>query len=92
MKIKPLVRALLLLIVLLAVSSCAPAEITEKDYGFFYGILHGILLPFALIGKIFNVDTGIYALNNTGTWYWLGYFLGFLIIGGSGASAKRKKR
>jgi len=92
MKREFIVRALLLIVVLVFVSSCAPAEVTEKEYGFLYGILHGVLLPFAVIGKIFSMDTGIYALTNSGTWYWIGYFIGFMIIGGSGASARRKKR
>lgn len=82
-----------LLLCLLFISSCAPEGVTSKEYGFFYGLLHGFILPFAIIGKIFNLDIGIHAINNTGFGYWLGYFIGFAIItGGSGHQAKRRRR
>ena len=77
---------------LLFISSCAPEAGTEKEYGFWYGLLHGFILPFAIIGKIFKMDIGIYALTNTGTFYWIGYFFGFAIISGGGRRCMKKKK
>lgn len=74
---------LLFIGILLLLTGCAPMGETQEEFGFFYGIWHGICLPFAIIGKIFGLDIGIYAVNNSGTWYWVGLFLGYLIISGS---------
>ncbi|MBT8262401.1 MAG: hypothetical protein KJO05_06235 [Bacteroidia bacterium] len=90
MKTTHFLKVFLLLIVLVAVTSCAPDGVNDKVYGFFYGVWHGICLPFAVIGKIFKMDVGIYAINNTGAWYWIGYLIGFLIIGGTVAAKKRR--
>jgi len=83
------VRALLIAIAIISLVSCAPGEVTTKEYGFFYGLWHGIILPIAVIGKMFSMEHGIYAVNNSGTWYWIGYFIGLLIIGVGGSSARR---
>lgn len=77
----------LLTSLILVVSSCAPEGYTSDEYGFFSGIWHGICLPFAIIGKIFGVDVGIYAENNTGFFYWIGFIFG---IGGFGGGAYRR--
>lgn len=75
--------------VLLTLSSCAPEGHTSKEYGFFSGILHGIVIVFALIGKLFGADVGIYAEHNTGFFYWLGFILGIGGFGGGAASSRR---
>lgn len=90
---KKLVLPTIIILCLLFISSCAPEAVTEKEYGFWYGILHGFVLPFTIIGKIFKMDIGLYAITNTGTFYWIGYFFGFAIItGGSGRGVKRRKK
>ncbi len=69
------------------VSGCAPAPICTdpsfgmQEFGFLRGILHGLVFPIALIGKLFGVDTGLYALNNSGFFYWLGFLIGFGPLG-----------
>ena len=73
--------------------SCEVVSPDAKD-GFIAGLIHGIVFPFALIGKLFGVDTGLYSVNNTGFWYFLGFFIG---VGGfSGGASKagsvRRKR
>lgn len=89
---KKIILPLAVIFCILTITSCAPEAVTTKEYGFFYGLLHGFILPFAIIGKIFNLDIGIHAANNTGFWYWLGYFIGFVIItGGSGRASRKKK-
>lgn len=75
---------------LLSISSCAPAGYTSHESGFFSGLWHGFILIFALIGKLFGADIGIYAENNTGFTYWLGFIIGIGLLGGGGNSARRR--
>ncbi|WP_462265135.1 hypothetical protein [Mucilaginibacter sp.] len=75
---------------LLVLSSCAPNESTSHEYGFFGGIIHGLVLfPFALLSKLFGMDYGLYADNNSGLFYWLGYIIGLGGLGGGGAASRR---
>lgn len=84
--------AVIIIATIMTFSSCAPAETTEKVYGFLYGIIHGIVFIFALFAKLFDMDYGLYAENNTGFTYWLGYILGVFIIGGGGGGAASRRR
>jgi hypothetical protein len=77
---------ILLLFIVLVVTSCAPKGNTYDEYGFFSGIWHGICFPFALLGKLFNFKIGLYAENNSGFFYWLGFIFGLGGLGGGGAS------
>ena len=63
-------------------------------YGFFSGIWHGFILGFALLGVIashllslvgigFLEDVTLWGAPTTGTGYWLGYFIGVFVLGGS---------
>ena len=73
-------------ILCLSIVSCAPKGHTSDEYGFFSGIWHGFcVFPFALLGKLFGLDIGLYAEHNSGFLYWLGFIIG---IGGLGGSAK----
>jgi hypothetical protein len=69
-------------------SSCAPEHGSSSEYGFFSGIWHGLIIIFSLIGKVLGFDIGIYADNNTGFTYWLGFIIG---IGGFGGGASRSR-
>jgi hypothetical protein len=73
---------------LLTLTACAPENYTTKEYGFFNGIWHGICFPFALIGKLFGSDIGLYAEHNSGFLYWLGLIFGLGILGGGGAGSR----
>jgi hypothetical protein len=90
MKKQSLVLTFFLLFIMFSFSSCAPDGDTYKEYGFFSGILHGFLFPFALIGKLFSADCGLYAENNTGFFYWIGFILGIGGLGGGGSAASRR--
>jgi hypothetical protein len=70
-------------------TSCAPEGHTYKEYGFFSGILHGFVFVFAIIGKLFGADIGLFAANNSGFFYWLGFIIGIGGLGGGGAAARR---
>lgn len=61
--------------------SCADAEpvkecLTGRQYGFFFGLLHGFITPVSFIVSLFNDNVAIYAVNNTGGFYDLGFLLG----------------
>ncbi len=78
----------LMVLVVLTISSCAPKGHTSDEYGFFSGIWHGICFPFALLGKLFSFKIGLYAENNSGFFYWLGFILGLGGLGGGGARSR----
>ncbi|MCB0465794.1 MAG: hypothetical protein KDC78_09010 [Aequorivita sp.] len=80
---------LLLLITLMCATSCAPAGYTYSESGFFSGLWHGFIIIFSLVGKLFGADIGIYAENNTGFTYWLGFIIGIGGFGGGGSAARR---
>jgi hypothetical protein len=73
-----LLLALLLLIIL---PGCANNEIVKQcltghTYGFFGGLWHGFIAPFDFIGMLFNDKITMYAQNNNGGLYALGFLLG----------------
>lgn len=77
-------RQLLIPVLLLAViilSGCADNEpvkqcLTGHTYGFFGGLWHGFIAPFDFIGMLFNEKITMYAQNNNGGLYALGFLLG----------------
>lgn len=61
------------------------AQLANRDSspaGFARGLLHGILMPIALPNLLVGHDVPIYAPNNTGVRYKLGYTMG---VNGCGA-------
>ena len=83
----------------LVLAGCAAhytAEAVADPYGFFSGIWHGIIFPFALIANIlswllsfvgiaFLQDVEIIGRPNTGLWYYVGFALGLCSGGSAGA-------
>jgi hypothetical protein len=70
-------------------SGCADhvqfAQAAEKEpVGFWYGLWHGMILPFAWFLSLFMDDVAIYAIYNNGGWYDFGFFLGVGAIGSGG--------
>jgi hypothetical protein len=62
-------------------TSCASNHLTIKEAGFADGVKHGIFIPFSPIGKyVLNHDVNLYALNNSGLSYWVGFALGCVIV------------
>lgn len=86
---KSILIVFIALLLLTSLSSCAPKSYTSSEYGFFSGIIHGIVILFALIGKLFGADVGLYAENNSGFFYWLGFIIGIGGFGGGASSARR---
>jgi hypothetical protein len=77
-------RSFLLLIFLslvIILTGCAQNEsvklcLTGHTYGFFGGLWHGFIAPFDFIGMLFNDKITMYAQNNNGGLYALGFLLG----------------
>lgn len=93
---------IILSIVLLVVFASCAAEPTGLEdtknedgevVGFWRGIWHGFITPFAFIISLFNDNVGIYEAHNNGGWYNFGYVIGLSIIfGGGGGGAGRASR
>ena len=84
-----IMRILLLIRAVLMLSSCgyiAPVEMPSGP-GFFIGLFHGLISFFTMILSFF---TGIemYASNNSGSWYDLGFVIGAMIFYGGGAKSR----
>lgn len=70
-----------LIITIVLVTGCARSEIIDQcltghKYGFFGGLWHGFIAPFDFIGMLFSDDITMYAQNNNGGFYALGFLLG----------------
>jgi hypothetical protein len=87
-------------IVMILISGCANNEVVDQclsghKYGFFGGLWHGFIAPFDFIGMLFNKDITMYAQNNNGGLYALGFLLGsggWGFFGSKGASRVRTGR
>src|SRR6056297_263298 len=87
-------------IIFLFFSSCAQKESVDDcleghTYGFWGGLLHGIIAPFDLIAMLFSDDVTVYAQNNNGAWYAFGFLIGsggWGILGGKGAASNKRRR
>jgi hypothetical protein len=94
------VYLLVFFIVLLILTGCAQREDVElclkgHTYGFFGGLWHGFIAPFDFIGMLFNGKITMYAQNNNGGLYALGFLLGsggWGFFGGKGVKRVRHTR
>ena len=85
----------LVVVAALLVSGCAAGNGTYSatdQAGFFSGIWHGWIAPFALIGHIFDRDIRVYETNNTGIWYDVGFYVAVISGFGSVSLRRRTKR
>lgn len=70
-----------LVLLVLLLTSCADTQtvdacMTGHTYGFFAGVWHGFIMFFSLVGSLFDDTIAIYAYNNNGVFYNLGFWLG----------------
>ena len=87
------------IIVLLLISGCANNEpvnacVEGIQYGFWGGLWHGIIAPVDFVISLFRDDFIIYAPNNSGAWYALGFIIGsggWGFFGGKGLGRKRRR-
>ena len=73
--------ALFSLLIIVIITGCAQNEVVDQclaghRYGFFGGLWHGFIAPFDFIGMLFNKEITMYAQNNNGGLYALGFLLG----------------
>lgn len=85
MKKRNLLIVLLLTVLIISCADVTPIEacVIQDPYGFWSGLWHGWCSGFAFIGSLFSDDIAVYAVNNTGGWYDLGFLLGIGSIGGA---------
>jgi hypothetical protein len=91
---------LLFLSSIIFLTGCAQHEAIEQcltghTYGFLGGLWHGFIAPFDFIGMLFNDKITMYAQNNNGGLYALGFLLGsggWGFFGSKGASKVRSSR
>jgi hypothetical protein len=91
---------LFVFLIIILLTSCANKENVElclkgHKYGFLGGFWHGIIAPFDLIAMLFRNDVTVYAQNNTGGWYALGFIIGsggWGFIGGKGIFRNKRNR
>ena len=88
----PAVPIVLVLVVALLLSACAPGTDAYNDTqaGFFSGIWHGWIAPLSIILHIFDDRFRVYEVNNTGIWYDVGFYMA--IISGFGSLGIRRRR
>jgi len=67
---------------------------TIQPVGFWYGLWHGMILPFSWLVSLFSDSTAIYAIYNNGGWYDFGFAIGVGALSSSSGTAtvRRKKR
>ena len=88
---------MIILSLVIIITGCAQNEavkqcLTGHTYGFFGGLWHGFIAPFDFIGMLFNDKITMYAQNNNGGLYALGFLLGsggWGFFGSKGASKVR---
>jgi hypothetical protein len=91
--------ALMAVVLVLFISSCANKEVVDAclsghKYGFWGGLWHGIIAPIDFVIMFFKNDVTLYAQNNNGAFYALGFLIGsggWGFMGGKGLARKRDK-
>ena len=92
-------RLAIVAISILALTGCAHhyvSEATADPYGFFSGIWHGIVAPFAILANIASWAASLIGISilddiqivgkpNTGFFYYLGFLIGLSAYGGTAA-------
>jgi hypothetical protein len=79
------VAIFLALAALLCACATQPPPTAFNPPGFWSGLLHGAVAPFALVVSFFS-DVRIYAFPNSGWWYDLGFVIGIGALFGGGGS------
>ena len=93
MKRKNVLFLMIAVLVVVLFSGCADVAsvcaIPEAHvYGFWGGLWHGMVAPFAFIGSLFSDNIAVYAVNNSGGWYDFGFLLGVGAFTGGASNAR----
>jgi hypothetical protein len=62
-----------------------------EPVGFWYGLWHGMIAPFAWFVSLSSDSTAIYAIYNDGGWYDFGFILGIGGLSSSVSSSCRRR-
>jgi hypothetical protein len=62
--------------------------VADSPYGFWGGLWHGVISPLSFIGSLFSDEIAMYAVNNVGSLYDLGFVLGSGILFGSSVNLR----
>jgi hypothetical protein len=83
-----------LIVVLAACARQVPEGVAHEATtpGFWWGVWHGFVFPFAWIGSLFDPKIAVYAVPNTGGWYDFGFFVGVCVLGGGSHFSGKKTR
>ncbi|MCU0237038.1 MAG: hypothetical protein MUC72_08145 [Acidobacteria bacterium] len=92
--------ALLILLLLLFVVSCAPgpnsaARTPNREgevAGFWAGLWHGLIAPVTFIISLFSDKVSLYEVHNSGSWYNFGFVLGAGLFLSGGILGHKKKK
>ena len=82
---------------LLTLSACASqidagvAKGSEVP-GFWWGLWHGFVFPWAWIGSLLDPKIAVYAVPNGGGWYDFGFFIGVTVLGGGSFFGAKRRR
>jgi hypothetical protein len=71
---------LILLICIISLCSCSTDVYESTEAGLITGVWDGFIFLFTFIGKYFDIEIQIFTAPNTGSEYWVGYFLGVAIF------------
>lgn len=82
---------LLVIVMAVILSGCADrvplSEVVKiEPVDFWYGLWHGMILPFSWFYSLFDDKVAVYAIYNNGAWYDTGFVIG------SGAFATASNR
>ena len=98
MKKLPLLLILLAAALLLSACNATTVEVaacasTPEPAGFWLGLWHGFIAPFAFLVSLFDDAVAVYEVCNNGGWYDFGFLFGAsIILGGSGGGAGHRRR
>jgi hypothetical protein len=96
-KFNGIVVILIVFVGVILLSSCAnnglaDGCLTGHTFGFWGGLLHGIIAPVDLVIMLFRHDITVFAPNNNGAWYAFGFIIGsggWGFLGGRGSNRRR---
>jgi hypothetical protein len=92
------ILTLFVIATLLLAAGCASPEAIEpclnpgESDGFLMGILHGFIAPVTFIISFFVNDVAMYAVNNSGWFYDLGFLIGIGGFNGGVFKSSRRRR
>jgi hypothetical protein len=92
--------AIIAIALIFILSSCANKEVVDAclsghKFGFWSGLWHGIIAPIDLVLMFFKDDITLYAQNNNGVFYALGFLIGsggWGFMGGKGLARRRNRQ